>query len=253
MNLSNKLEPTNIFPIYMIIGTIFAISIGVIINYILNQKNKIERNIHHYSYFDETTNKFYFHRINTFVKYMSDVYMSDSIKSNIIDTITEFNSTNNYYSIRLILSGVDGIGKNTLIEAIATTFNYGIIHFPKDNYTEKMIVSFFHSLDKYVDTNNIISFDIIDFNTLSTKNKEIYNLLVNFITKNKNKNIFIFVFNDIKDIPMYFSTHLNINQHYHLSPHINYIMKLISEYIDDNNKLVEIKNKFLNINHKITP
>ena len=35
--------------------------------------------------------------------------------------------------------------------------------------------------------------------------------------------------------------------------HINYVMDMISKYVQDTNELNNIKNKLLKLNHKITP
>jgi len=35
--------------------------------------------------------------------------------------------------------------------------------------------------------------------------------------------------------------------------HINHIIRMIGKYIDNKNKIIEIKNNFLQINHKLTP
>jgi DNA polymerase III delta prime subunit len=103
--------------------------------------------------------------------------MSFTIKKELATTIYDFikYSKNNKYknpvnSLRLILSGVEGIGKTTLIEAIATEFDCGLIHFPKNNYSEKMIHSFFQDINK-LSENNIIIFNNIDFSSLLTYNK----------------------------------------------------------------------------------
>ena len=38
-----------------------------------------------------------------------------------------------------------------------------------------------------------------------------------------------------------------------METHINHIMRMVGKYIENENKLIEIKNNFLKINHKLTP
>jgi GTPase SAR1 family protein len=201
-----------------------------------------------------------------FYRKLNQVYMSETVKTEFSDTIQNFIKYSNNFtknnipkSLRLILSGEDGIGKTTLIEAIATEFDCGIIHFMLNNYSERNIHSFFDYINK-LRPNNIIIIDNINIDMIKTCNITIYNLLSELIIKNDKSNIFIFTFNQLNLIDQDFSVKYHIHHHYHMDTNINYIMNFIkdnlyqwSEYEIDSEKLGEVKNKIIRINHKITP
>jgi SpoVK/Ycf46/Vps4 family AAA+-type ATPase len=191
--------------------------------------------------------------------------MSESIKSEISQYIYDFNKYSNSFkennlprSLRFILSGKEGIGKTTLIEAIASEYNLNMIHFPKNNYSEKMIHSFFKDVNTILNKNNIIMFDNIDFNIVQKYNPQLYDLLSELIIKNDRNNIFIFTFTSLDAIPTNFTNNFHIHHHYYMEANINNIINFINDNLqglNQNNsvKLQDIKNKFLKINHKITP
>ena len=223
----------------------------------------ISKNIHYYTFFDKSTKKILFHTSNPFYRKLNSVYMSNSIKSQLISTVNDFKKYSNMFkqnnvprSLRLILSGKEGIGKTTLIEAIASEIDYGLIHFPKNNYSEMMINAFFNELNTNISPNNIIVFDDINFNSIYEYNKQLYDLLADQIIRNDKNNIFIFTFTDLKSIEYIFTNNFHIHHHYHMDVNINYIMDMINDNIDDDeNKEVNLKiirQNFLHINHKIT-
>jgi hypothetical protein len=157
------------------------------------------------------------------------------------------------------LSGEEGIGKTTLIEAIATEFDCCVIHFPINHFSDKMIYSFFKTINN-LSTTNIIVFDNFNFELIKKYNSNLYNLLSEFIIKNDKKNIFIFTFNELNNIPYTFSSNYHIHYHYHMDAHINNILNFVKDNLNewsenelDYSKLEDIKNKFLILNHKITP
>jgi len=256
----------NINPLYMLYGffiLVFLILIFIIcMNFnIFYESNKITRNINYYAFFDKDTNKIIYNQSNTFYRRLNQIYMSDTIKKEFATTIYNFikhsknvKNPNTVNSLRLILSGIEGIGKTTLIEAVASEFDCGIIHFPKNNYSEKMVHTFFNDINN-LSNNNIIIFNNINFDSILSYNKHLYELLGELIVKNKNNNIFIFTFTDINTIPFTFTSNYHIHHHYHMETNINNLMNMIKDNIDElsENKLDEIKNKFLQINHKITP
>jgi len=258
---------TNIFdPLYIVLGVLlFGLIIFVIILYL--DQDAFEKNIHYYSFYDKSNNRIMYHKSNPFYRKLKDVYMSDKIKNEFSTTMNDFikysinfNKHNIPKSLRFILSGIDGIGKTTFIEAIASEFDYGLIHFPKNNYNEKMIHIFFKDINNYIKSKNIIMFDLIDFQSLYTYNKQLCVLLSELIIKNNKNNIFIFTFNDINSIPVTFSSEFHIHHHYHMDTNINYIMNMIKNNLtqlsDDeitSDYLNEIKNNLLKLNHKITP
>ena len=226
----------------------------------------MSRNIHYYAFYDKESNNIMFHQTNPFYRKLQQIYMSDTVKKEITTIIHDFikysdnfSQNNIPRSLRLILSGEEGIGKTTLLEAIATEYDYSIIHFPKNNYSEKMIHSFFSNINK-LSMNNMIVFDNIDFNAIETYNKHLYELLAELIIKNDKKNIFIFTFNHLNNIPVIFTTSYHIHHHYHMDTNISILMNFIKDNLNqwsedelDLNKLNEIKNKIIRINHKITP
>ena len=252
-----------ISPLSIIFGLFLIIIIFILILICLNLEpsNKISRNIHHYSYYNNDEKCIIYHESNPFYKELKSVYMSETMKKEIINTIGDFiKHQNKPRSLRIIISGKEGIGKTTLIEALATHFEYSIIHFPQNNYTEEMIFNFFKSVNKTI--NNIIVFDNIVFESMLKYNKELYIILSQLIIRNDNNNIFIFTFTDLELIPYSFDTNFHIHYHYRMDTNINYVMKLISDNINkytdqtDNEitfKYDTIKNKFLRLNHKITP
>lgn len=249
----------NIALIIFGITIIIIIIICIIVIYIYSDKT-IEKNMHHHAYYNKDESKIEYNIVEPFYRSYESVYMSDSVKNDIFQTIDGYLKFNKlkankipYQSIRLIISGKESIGKTTLIEAIATYFNLGLIHFPKNYYSEKMIHTFFQDMNHEFNGNNIILFDNIDFVTIYKKNIQIYNLLTYLITKHYKNNIFIFTFNNLESILPEFNINFNINKHFHMETHINHIMRMIGKYIKNENKLIEIKNNFLKINHKLTP
>jgi hypothetical protein len=238
---------------------ISLIIVLLLLLYIFYKNNGLQKNIHNYAIYDKRESKNYYYQKNPFFRPFESVYMSDTVKNEIFKTIDNFtnnsslsNNNNLPRSLRIIISGKEGIGKTTLVEAISTFFNYGIIHFPKNNYSEKMIHEFFNDIN-CLPMNNIILFNNINFNIINKKNKQLYNLLCSFVNKNDKNNIFIFTFNNLDDIFESFSSNFRIHNHYYMDVHINHIMKLVGQYINDVNKLIEIKHKFLLLNHKLTP
>jgi hypothetical protein len=246
-------------PLIIIAIIILIIIICIIVNHIYSDKT-IEKNMHHYAYYNKEDSKIYYNIIEPFIRSYESVYMSDSLKNNIFQSIDDhlklnkLNKKLNYpKSLRLIISGKESIGKTTLIESIASYFNLGLIHFPKNYYSEKMIHIFFQDINNEFNDNNIILFDNIDFNTIYKKNNQIYDLLGYLISKHNKNNIFIFTFNNLESILPEFNINFSINKHYHMEIHINHIMRMVGKYVENENKLIEIKNNFLKINHKLTP
>jgi hypothetical protein len=243
----------------ILFGIILIIIIISIIVIIIYSDKTIEKNMHHYAYYNKNESKIEYNIVEPFIRSYESVYMSESLKNDIFQSIDNYLKSNklneklNYpKSLRLIISGKESIGKTTLIESIASYFNLGLIHFPKNYYSEKMIHIFFQDMnDKY--NNNIILFDNIDFNTIYKKNNQIYNLLAYLISKHNKNNIFIFTFNNLESILPEFNINFSINKHFHMEIHINHIMRMVGKYIENENKLIEIKNNFLKINHKLTP
>ena len=247
------------------IGVILCVVTILLLYVVFGSEEIITRNIHHWVFYDKSTKKIMYHQSNPFYRRFNDLYMSNTVKTELITTVQDFNKHSNSFkeknvprSLRLILSGKEGIGKTTLTETIASEFEYGIIHFPKNNYSEKMIHSFFKSIN--LTTHNIITFDNIDFNSIIYYNRQLYDLLAELIIKNDKNNIFIFTFSDLNTIPSTFTSNFHIHHHYHMDTHINYIMKMISDQLNKTNanennekKLKEIKENLLQLNHKITP
>lgn len=252
--------------ILILISVAILIIIFICILWIYIGSNKsVIKNIHHYAFYDKLSQTIMYHQANSFCRKLDSVYMSKTIKKDIFTTITDFikhskifDENNLPKSLRLILSGKECIGKTTLIEALATESDYSLIHFPKNNYSEKMIHAFFNDINKNLSPNNIIVFDNINFNSIYEFNNQLYDLLCELIIKNNRNNIFIFVFNDLKSIPHIFSTNFHIHHHYHMDTNINYIMDIINDNLDESDefreaKLKIIRNNFLQLNHKITP
>jgi hypothetical protein len=249
------------FYIYGIIIILLLLILFFIIYINYDDNNKIVKNINYYAFFDKESSKIIYNQSNPFYHNLNQVYVSNTIKKELSTLITNYikyskNIKNKYKikSLRLILTGPNGIGKTTLIEALAVEFDCGLIHFPKNNYTEKMIHTFFNDINN-LSENNIIIFNNIDFNSLLIENNQLYDLFAKLIIKNSNYNIFIFTFTDISNIPYTFTTDYHIHNHYHLNPNINNIINLIKDNVEGypENKLEEIKNKLLQLNHKITP
>lgn len=245
----------------ILIGIILLIIIICIIIIYIYSDNTFEKNMHYYSYYNKETSKIEYNIVEPFYRSYDSVYMNENVKNDIFQTIDgylKFNKLsekdNTPKSLRLIINGKESIGKTTLIESIATSFNLGIIHFPKNYYSEKIIHLFFQDMNNEFNNNNIILFDNIDFITLYNKNNQIYNLLACLITKYNKNNIFIFTFNNyLESILPDFNINYNIDKHFYMDTHINYIMCMVEKYIDNKNKLTEIKNNFLKINPKLTP
>jgi len=259
----------NVNPDYILYGVLsiaFLILLYTIF-IIFFENDKICKNIHYYSFYDKIDKRIMYHKSNPFYRNLKDVYMSDTIKKEITSTIGDFIKHSKNFkkqnvprSLRFILSGVEGIGKTTLIEAISSEFDYGLIHFPKNNYTEKMVHSFFKDVNTFLGKNNIIMFDGIDFDAIQNYNKQLYELLAELVIKNDNNNIFMFTFNSINSIPVTFSSNFHIHHHYHMDVNINYVMNMISNNMNQwsendisSEELIKIKNNLLNLNHKITP
>lgn len=244
---------------YIIYGVISLCLIFIITVIYLMYTDSIEtnKNIHQYAFYNKGSKKIIYHVSNPFYKDLKQIYMSDSIKNDFIFNINNFIKTNNTpSSLRVILSGKEGIGKTTFIEGIATKFNYSLIHFPKNNYSEEMIHKFFNERT----TKSIIVFDTIDYDTIINTNKHLYDLLGEMVTKNTGNNIYIFTFTEINQIPYSLTTNFHIHYHYHMDANINYTMNMIIDnlqlYTNEElniDKVQDIKNKFLRINHKITP
>ena len=245
----------------MLIEFLFvAIPIILLILYMCTLTYDLDTNIHYYAYYDIEQSKMMYHQQHPFYRTYESLYMSDVLKDDIFTTVERFknniNSSNEnkmIHSLRFVISGKEGIGKTTLVETIAMRFNYRIINFPKNNYSEKMIHMFFKDMNHNFPKNNIVLFDNIDFTSIHQKNNHLYDLISEFVVKNKNHTIFIFTFNTISDIIPLFTQNFNIHKHYYMDAHINYIMKMISSQINDPIKLTYIKNNFLRINHKLTP
>jgi len=172
----------NINPLYIVYGSIIFIVIFVIFMFYMsfNENHKITRNINYYAFYDKDTNQIIYNQSNTFYRRLKQVYMSETVKKEFATTIYDYikyskkqQNINAVRSLRLILSGSEGIGKTTLVEAVATEFDCGIIHFPKNNYSEKMIHTFFNDVNNISD-NNIIIFDNIDFDAIFNYNKQLY-------------------------------------------------------------------------------
>ncbi len=222
--------------------------------------NETDKQLHHYAYYDKDNQIIIYHRNQPFYRSLDSVYMSDTIKNEMTKTVGDYIKHSKMFverkvprSLRIILSGKEGIGKNTLLEAIATKNDLGFIHFPKNNYSEKMVHKFFNDLNKKFSEKNIVLFDNINFNTLIEKNKHLYDLISEFVIKNDKNNIFIFTFNDLNNIPNNFNNEYHIHHHFHMEANINNVMKMIGEYIYDEDELVKIKKNLLMLNHKITP
>jgi len=256
-------------PNYILYG-ILAIAFTVLLyfTYLIYFDNEsTDKNIHYYSFYDKSDQRIMYHKSNPFYRKLSDVYMSDTIKKEFVNTVNDFIKYSKNFtqhnvprSLRFILSGIEGIGKTTFIEAIASEFDYSLIHFPKNNYNEKMIHIFFKDLNTYLNKNNIIMFDLIDFYAIQNYNKQLYELLSELVIKNDRNNIFIFTFNEINSIPVTFSSNFHIHHHYHMDTNINYVMNMIKNNLTNLSEgeitpdyLNEIKNNFLKLNHKITP
>ena len=180
---------------YVIYGFIlFFILILVYILFNTQSYISLSQNIHHYLSYDINTEKINCYSDNTFYRKLNSVYMSQTVKTNIVTTINDFIKNSDKFkknniprSLRIILSGQEGIGKRTLIEALSTEINYRIIHFPKNEYSEKMLHTFFMNLNNIINSNNIIVFDNIDFNYIYQNNSHLYILLSELIIKNDNE------------------------------------------------------------------
>ena len=239
---------TTLTLIYVLYKTCFA-----------DETIELYKNMHYYAYFDTSKEEILYHESGAFHRYLKSVYMSNTIKTDLVTTVNNFIKHSNYFkdnnvprSLRLMISGKEGIGKGTFIEAIATEFDYCLIHFPKNNYSEKMIHSFFINLNSTI-SNNIVVFDNINFNSINKTNPQLYALLADLIINNDKNNIFVFTFNDLSSIPPTFSSNYHIHHHYHMDVNIEYIMAMVNDNIKDKTYLEEIKQNFLQLNHKITP
>ena len=223
----------------------------------------IDTNIHHFAYYDGKKDKITYHKNNKFKRTFNKIYMNYSLKKDIVDTIDAFNNHSHNFtinnvprSLRLVFSGKEGIGKTTLIETIASEYNYGLINFPRDNYSESMIHKFFKDINTIFPERVIVLFNKIDFKHLYKTNKHLYNLIAEFVIKTDRDNLFVFTFNNLDDIPLEFCTTYHIHQQYIMEVHINNIIDMISDYLEDEDEteLKNIKDKFLSNNlHKLTP
>jgi len=247
--------------LYCLCVVLLILVIIICILYTSFKYDNLTKNIHHYAFYDKSTQTIVYHQINPFYRKLNTVYMSNTIKKEIFDTITDFikhskifEENNMPKNLRLMLTGKEGIGKRTLIEAIATEIDYVLIHFPKNNYSEKMIHAFFKEINN-LSSPNIIIFDNINFNSINEFNAQLYNLISELIIKNNKNNIFIFIFNELKSVPFIFSSNFHIHHHYNMDVSINYIMDMICDNIhnSDETKLKIIRNNFLQLNHKLTP
>lgn len=220
----------------------------------------VDTNIHYFAFYDQKKDKITYHKSNKFRRTINKIYMNHSLKKEIVTTIDAFNDHSNNFtinniprSLRLVFTGKEGIGKTTLIETIASEYNYGLINFPCDNYSESMIHKFFKDLNTIFPERVIVLFNKIDFKDLYKTNKHLYNLIAEFVIKTDRDNLFIFTFNNLDDIPMEFNTTYHVHQQYMMEVHINNIMDMISDNIEDEVELSKIKNKLLSFNHKLTP
>ena len=253
-----KLTPVEAFFITLLIG-IVPIAIGAAI-YIVFFDNEVDTNIHYYSYYDKEQNKLTYYKSLPFKRNIESVYMDDALKVDFFNTINDYHTYSDMFtknngprSLRFIISGKEGIGKTTLIEAITSEFQYGLIHFPTSNYNENMVYHFFHDIEMKFPERVIVLFNNIDFNEMYNKNKSVYNLISDYVIKNNKNHLFIFTFNELSSIPDKFAENFHIHHHYHMEVHINYVMNMISKYVQDTKELNNIKNKLLKLNHKITP
>jgi guanylate kinase len=257
-NSISKLNPVEAFFITILIG-IVPVAIGAAI-YLVFFDNEVDTNIHYYSCYDKDHNKLTYYKSLPFKRTFENVYMDDALKCDMVNTIHDyldnsemFTKNNVPRSLRIILSGKEGIGKTTLIEAITTEFQYGLIHFPTNNFTESMVYHFFHDIEMKFPERVIVLFNNIDFNEIYNKHRNVYNLISDFVIKNNKNHLFIFTFKELSSIPNNFSENFHIHHHYHMDVHIDYVMTMINKYVQDVDKLNNIKNKLLNLNHKITP
>lgn len=258
LNSIIKLSGVEAFFITLLICLV-PLSIATII-YIIYFDNEVDTNIHYYSYYDKEHSKLVYYKSLPFKRTFENVYMDNTLKNDMVNTIGEyleysdmFTKNNVPRSLRFIISGKEGIGKTTLIEAITSEFQYGLIHFPTSNCSENMVYHFFNDIDIKFPERVIVLFNNIDFNEMYNKNKSVYNLISDFVIKNNKNNLFIFTFNELSSIPEKFSENFHIHHHYHMDVHINYVMNMISKYVQDINELNNIKNNLLKLNHKITP
>jgi hypothetical protein len=198
-----------------VIYLILAIIVGFIF-YILSRyedKQIISRNIHYHAFFDKSNKKLIYHKNKPFYQKLN----LDEFR------VLTINFDKNYKngSLKFILSGNDTKTKYEIIEGIASEFDYGIIHFPINNYSELSIKLFFNKINQNFTPRNIIVFEEINFNSLYEYNKEIYDLLLHLVIENYKNNIFIFNFLDSK-IPRSFLTNFLINNHYNINKQIIY-------------------------------
>ena len=253
-----KLSSVEAFFITLLIGLVpMAIAAAI---YIIYFDNEVDTNIHYYSYYDKEHNKLTYYKSLPFKRTFENVYMDDTLKCDMVNTIHDYLDHSEMFiknnvprSLRFILSGKEGIGKTTLIEAITSEFQYGLIHFPTSNSSESMVYNFFHDIDMKFPERVIVLFNNIDFNEMYNKNKSVYNLISDFVIKNNKNHLFIFTFNELSSIPEKFAENFHIHHHYHMEVHINYVMTMINKYVQDADELNNIKNNLLKLNHKITP
>jgi hypothetical protein len=254
----SKLTPVEAFFITLLIGLV-PIAIAAAI-YIMFFDNEVDTNIHYYSYYDKDHNKLTYYKSLPFKRTFENVYMDNTLKCDMVNTIQDyldhsemFTKNNVPRSLRFILSGKEGIGKTTLIEAITTEFQYGLIHFPTNTYTESMVYHFFHDIEMKFPERVIVLFNNIDFNEMYNKHRSVYNLISDFVIKNNKNHLFIFTFKELSSIPGKFSENFHIHHHYHMDVHIDYVMTMINKYVQDADELNNIKNNLLKLNHKIMP
>jgi len=220
----------------------------------------VDTNIHYFAFYDQKKDIITYHKNNKFRRTFNKLYMNYSLKKEIITTIDAFNDHSHNFiinniprSLRLVFTGKEGIGKTTLIETIASEYNYGLINFPHDNYSESTIHKFFKDINTIFPERVIVFFNKIDFKDLYKTNKHLYNLIADFVIKTDRDNLFIFTFNNLDDIPLEFNTKYHVHHQYMMEVHIDNIMDMISDNIEDEVELSKIKNKLLSYNHKLTP
>jgi hypothetical protein len=168
----------------------------------------ISRNIHYHAFYDKSSKKIIYHKNKPFYQKLN----LDKFR------IFVMNFDKNYKSgsLRFILSGNDIITKNEIIEGISSEFDYGIIHFPVNNYSKLTIKLFFNQLNKNFSPRNIILFNEININSLYEYNRDAFDLLLNLVIENDKNNIFIFIFSD-SNIPCSFLSKCLSHTHYNLN------------------------------------
>ena len=129
MHSITKLSSVEAFFITLLIGLVPLSIVAAI--YIMYFDNEVDTNIHYYSCYDKEHNKLTYYKSLPFKRTFDNVYMDETLKYDMVNTIQEyldhsevFTKNNVPRSLRIILSGKEGIGKTTLIEAITSEFQY---------------------------------------------------------------------------------------------------------------------------------